>query len=146
MSELRLRRIQRLIDARQKAVDIARAALSDGQRATATARGEREEAYRTWSVGSDAAAKLTHPTVGALSEARSFLETLRRRVDVADKVLAQAEAEEHKRREACIAAEREVKKMELWRERVAEGERLLAARIERTATDELAARTYRERS
>jgi flagellar export protein FliJ len=146
MSELKLRRIQRLIDARSKALDHARAALSDAQRTTASARAQREEAESTWSQQADAVATLTHPTVGALSESRAYLESLRRRLDLAAQALTRAENEERARREACIAAEREVKKMELWKARVIEGDNLLAARSERSANDELAARTYRERA
>ena len=146
MSELKLRRIQRLIDARSKTLDHARGALSEAQRSTARARAQRDEALRTWSEQADAMAKLTHPTVGALSESRAYLESLRCRLDLATAALTRAENEERARRDACIAAEREVKKMELWRNRVLEGDRLLAARGERAANDELGARTFRERA
>ncbi|MFO0592851.1 MAG: hypothetical protein U0441_35230 [Polyangiaceae bacterium] len=52
---------------------------------------------------------------------------------------------EHAARESLIVAERDLKKIEAWRDGILEAERAAEARVERLANDELAARMFQTR-
>ena len=64
---------------------------------------------------------------------------------LASEPLALAARAETAAREALIAAERDLKKIEAWRDGILEAERAAQARMERIAADELAARMFQAR-
>jgi hypothetical protein len=82
------------------------------------------------------------PTADALADARAHLDGLRRRANTAGMAVLDAQRAEQAARVACIMADRELKKVEAWRDRLVEAERAEADRRERILTDEAAARIY----
>jgi flagellar biosynthesis chaperone FliJ len=71
---------------------------------------------------------------------RMHLHTLRREADRAQLRHHQACAVEHEKLEATTAAQRELRKMELWSESETEKQRTEHERVDQKTTDEIAAR------
>jgi hypothetical protein len=138
----RKRRIVRLVAARARLLDVARGELARALRSTAEAAEASRAAQRAWSDQAEAVAAASFANVDEIADSRAHLDALRRRAELATEAMDRARAHEHARRAACIAAEREVKKVEIWRDKIEEAERAIAARQERVAADEIAARTF----
>ena len=142
MDSSRKQRIARLLAARSRGLDAARGELGVAQRAAREAAATELAAQRAWSDRAEALATASFPDVDAIVDSRAHLDGLRLRAEAASKATEQARAEELLRRDACIAAEREVKKVEIWRDRIEEADRARVARQERVTADEIAARTF----
>lgn len=142
MDSSRKRRIGRLVAARSRVLDAARGELGRAQRATSEAAAAELAAERAWADRAEALATASFPDVDAILDSRAHLDGLRLGAKAATKATERARDEEVLRREACIAAEREVKKVEIWRDRIEEADRARVARQERVTADEIAARTF----
>ena len=142
MDSSRKRRIGRLVAARSRVLDAARGELGRAQRATSEAAAAELAAERAWADRAEALATASFPDVDAILDSRAHLDGLRLGAEAATKTSERARDEEVLRREACIAAEREVKKVEIWRDRIEEADRARVARQERVTADEIAARTF----
>jgi flagellar export protein FliJ len=138
----RQQRIGRLVDQRERGVDAARTALGSAVRAVRAAEAVRDDAEAAWCNRANELAREGSPTVGSLVDARAHLETLRRRAEAAAAKLAIARRGADAAREACVRADRELKKMEVWQDHLVEAERVELERKERLRTDEAAARSF----
>jgi hypothetical protein len=141
----RLRRIERLVELAQDALDAARASAAAAARALAEARKEAERDERSWS---DAARGFGVGVTRAadLDQQGAHLRTLRACADASARRVEKAVAEEHRCAAGAVKAAVEHRKLELWRERIATGERQEETRLERASADELAARIARMRA
>jgi hypothetical protein len=138
----RLRRVLRLVQIGQDAVTVARAGAAAAARAVASARHDAELDERAWS---DAAQRFgTGVSMAAdLGEQAAHLRTLRVRADGTARHLDRAIAEERRCATAVVKCAMDHRKLELWRDRIVDGEREEENRQERRSTDELAARGAR---
>lgn len=142
MSRERLRRVQRVLDARRTAADRIELELSALTRAALQAKGIVEEARRAWfeAMNTTIAA---HCTSTDLADLHGYATTLGQRYEAHGRELREID----RKRESCQgklqAARIEVRKLELWGDRVRQDEALESAGRERRTMDELAARTTR---
>ncbi|HXN31448.1 MAG TPA: hypothetical protein VN894_06275 [Polyangiaceae bacterium] len=138
----RLRRVRRLVEIGHDAVNAARASAATAARTVADARRDAEKDERAWS---DAAQRFGTGVALAsdLDEQAAYLRTLRLRADATARQLDRAIAEERRCATAVVKAAMDHRKLELWRDRIVEGEREEENRQERRSTDELAARGAR---
>jgi flagellar export protein FliJ len=137
----RLKRIQRLVDLRERERDSARGELADAQRHAARAQARHESAERRWADEADAAAEPGEvASMRDFAESRMHLDSLRRVADRASEQRRRAEGEEDRKRDAATEAQRELRKMELWSEAQEDRLRELGLRADQRVTDELAAR------
>jgi hypothetical protein len=129
----------------QDAVHAARAKAVAQARAVGDARSHAESGERAWS---DAALEFGKGVtrVSDLDQQAAHLRTLRLRADATARALERAIAEERRCAAAVVEAAMEHRKLELWRDRMALGEREEARRLERRSDDEMAARIVRSRS
>jgi hypothetical protein len=141
----RLKRASRLEGLADRALTAARGRVADARRALVAATEAAETAEATWILATQAFATRVESAADLVEQA-AHVRTLRLRADAAAKRLAEAAAEEKHRAELVLEAERDRRKLELWRERLTETEREQGARAERLAADELAARTARGRT
>jgi flagellar biosynthesis chaperone FliJ len=138
----RSQRVDRLLALRERALEATRLALGAATTAAAAAARAQDAAQVAWAQRAEAFAAAAFATVDLLEEAHAHVGSLRRRADLAGEALAAARASEDECRAACARAERERRKLELWRERLAEIDRAAERRLERMTTDEAAARTF----
>jgi hypothetical protein len=136
--------VERLIQMAHEALKEARAAAAEAARAVAEARARTEVDERTWSD------RARHFATGIdrahdLDQQAAHLRTLRVRADASMRGLERCMAEERKCAAVVVKAAMEHRKLELWRDRIAEGEREEESRRERRSSDELAARAARTR-
>jgi hypothetical protein len=142
MGSARRARVERLVAVRAQKVDVARTALGGAQRARILATEAQDAAEAAWLDRVRALASARLPTVDALVEGRAHLDGLRRRANAAAVAVLDARRAEQAALVACLMADRELKKVETWRDRLAEAERAEADRRERLLTDEAAARIF----
>ena len=142
MSSTRRARIERLLAVRTRALDVARAALGSACRERVKATVARDLAERAWEERAQLLMTVSSLTMDALALAHAHLGGLRRRADHEAATLLDAQRREGVALQACMEANREVKKMEIWKDRLAELERAEENRRERIITDEVAARTF----
>lgn len=141
----RLRRAARLLDLAQEKVDLARIRLAEARGAVAEARAEIGRCEDAWTQAARASCgELT--VVTELERQSSHLRTLRLRAEAAGRRLAEATAVERRCESSLVEVSTQRRKLELWLERMAGAEHEEQRRAESRATDELAARTLRERS
>jgi flagellar export protein FliJ len=145
MDRARTKRVERLVELRTAAADVARAQLAEAKRAADAARAARVEAERAWAARAEAIATERYDAIDELVTARDHLASLRRRAEAIARASDAADAAEAARREECLSAERELSKVERWRESLLAAERAEEARRERRETDEIAARTFARR-
>ena len=139
MSGDRLERIERLVAVRQRQLDIVRDKLAEAQRELARASQEASDAEAAWHRRACEAAPAA-ATISEMMAERAYLETLRNRAEQSRHELKEATSRHCARREAVCTAHRELRRLELWSEQVAETLRQEAGRKERMREDELAAR------
>ncbi len=133
----RLKRIGRLIELRGRAADAARVALAQAVAATAVRRAEERAAEAAWEAAMDA----EHPrSVGDLEDTHDAIQALRHMLERARDEVRAAEISETAHRHHVQEAEKDRKKLEVWRDAMHETLTADAARLERRATDETAAR------
>jgi len=142
MNSSRRSRIERLVAVRARQLESARTALGAAHRAALRAEEAREASERTWLDRALALERSPAPTMDALVEARAHLDGLRRQADHAGLVALRARSALSVARNACLDADRQLKKLEIWRDQLVETERVDEARRDRLLTDEVAARTF----
>jgi flagellar export protein FliJ len=141
----RIKRIERLASLRERERDSARGELANAQRATERAERAHEEAENRW-VEEVADSESDAPvSIHDFAVQRMHLHTLRREADRAQLRKEQAQAHEQQKLEAATAAQRELRKMELWSESEIERQRTEHERLDQKITDELAARIVQRR-
>jgi hypothetical protein len=141
----RMRRVERLVELAQDALNAARAAVVTATRAVGEARAAAQREEQRWSDAAGGFAKGV-TRASELDQQAAHLRTLRLRSDAAVRVVDRAVAEESKRNAAVVKAAMDHRKLELWRDRISLGEREEEDRRERVAADELAARVTRMRA
>lgn len=141
----RIKRTKPVLHAKSRLVDEKRAALAAALRAANAARVEQLNAEDAWEKRVNALATGQYETIAEHLEARAHLESLKRAALAAADRAALAIRTEQAARESLIVAERDLKKIEAWRDGIAEAERAAEARVERLASDELAARMFQTR-
>jgi flagellar biosynthesis chaperone FliJ len=135
----RLRRARRLVELAEGEERAARARTSEAERAVAAARLEADRAEAAW-LEATCVVGAAVTRAFELEEREAFLRTLRARADAAAKRVEAAAIEERRLAAELVRAATERRKLELWRDRITEGERDEDARKERVASDEMAAR------
>jgi hypothetical protein len=145
MDRARLKRVEKLVEMRQAAADVARGAFADARRAAERAHEGHEAGRAAWAARAEEIAGARYRDIDELVAARAHLETLRLREAALARAAAAADAVEATRREECLSAERELSKLERWRASLLDQERAEEARRERLQTDEIAARTFARR-
>jgi hypothetical protein len=143
MSVERHRRAERILDARQRAVNIAEAELAELARTTVQACLAAERARAELEVRMDAQ-PVAEWSSDELARERAYLVALARNADALALVAREAKAREELARARVLGAKTEHKKVETWHDRLIEIHRLEEARIERVQGDELAARVARK--
>ncbi len=133
----RLKRIGRLIELRGRAADAARVALAQATAELTQRRAEARAAEAAWEAAMDA----DHPrSVGDLEDAHDAIQALRHALERARDEVRAAEISEDTHRHHVQEAEKDRKKLEVWRDAMHETLTADAARLEQRATDETAAR------
>lgn len=135
------KRIDKLVQVKQRAVDGAEAALAAARAATAAAELALVETEKAWSAALSLGANAT--SSGELDEADARARTLRQAVQRAEWAVVVKRREEEPRRAAVAAARQELRRFEMWSERAVATTRATAARVARLAEDDLAARKQR---
>lgn len=143
MIDAKVARILRLIELRQGEALSAQRALADATRASAAAEQRRANAVRTWEAKAAELVELRGVASGDVAVAAAYLRTLHARIEAADAELSSARGAEAAHRAATLEARAVVRRLEAWRDRVAEESLAEAARLERRADDEHAARSSR---
>ena len=145
MSIDRLQRAGGLVDLRQRDVERAQALSAEATRAAQEAEAAAQRAQEAWQEATQAVAGERLSSVD-LADLNAWQRTLRQYADHAVVQAGAALAEAERAREALVASRAELRKIEIWRDGLAAAVRAAAARTERLATDEVAARmTRRER-
>lgn len=142
MSADRLRRADRLVELRKRAVDLAQAADAEATRAVSEAEELARMAEARWS---NAAAEPPHARLSSAEFAAesAWIHGLRERADRAEVRATEARKEAAQKRAELVEAKGELRKIELWREGLAAKARAVTERKERLAADEVAARAAR---
>ena len=142
MSRERRRRADRIVDARQRLVDVAQAELGALAQKTLEANRAAESARNEWRARSGSRTP-TECTSHELALECAYVTTLDRRADYFAQVAREALAREERARCKVTLAKTEHKKVETWRDRLVEACRLEDVVIERLQSDDLAARISR---
>jgi hypothetical protein len=143
VSLTRRRRVQKVLDARERVVDLAEAELASivrrRQEAESAAKGART-AWRVRLEGSVPGECSSHDLAGEYG----YLLVLDRRAALLAEAAREAFVlEEGARRKVCIA-KMEHKKVETWLERLVEASSAEESRLQRLQADEVAARISRK--
>jgi hypothetical protein len=135
----RIKRAARLVEMAEKAENAARAQAAAAAQAVSDAKRDAQREEQAWS---DAAKNFATgvKTVTELQQQSAYLETLRRRANAAVKRVEKAHEHERACAAAVIRAATEKRKLELWRDRIVDAARAEEQRLERLASDALAAR------
>jgi hypothetical protein len=135
----RVRRAARLVEMADKAEQSARARAGAAAGALREARDDAQREERAWTDGArDFATGIKRVT--ELQEQAAYLETLRRRADAAARRVERAIESERTCAAEVVRAATERRKLELWRDRIVEANRVEETRLERIASDDMAAR------
>jgi flagellar export protein FliJ len=140
VSAVRLARIARLLRLRERERDEAQAKLADARRATEAAREDVHRATLRWQEEVARSEADGDVPVSEFALRRMHLQSLRREIDRATARLRSAEAREARELAATTAAQRELRKMEVWSENEANRLRVEEQRRDQGLTDEIAAR------
>jgi hypothetical protein len=141
----RVLRTKPLLTVKTRVLDEKRAALAAALRNANTARTAQHLAEAAWEERVAALATGHYETIAEHLEARTHLESLKRAATCAAERATLATRAEAAARESLIVAERELKKIEAWRDGILETERAAQERSERIGADELAARMFQAR-
>ncbi len=138
----RLRRTRPVLNAKTRVLDERRAAFAAAHRTANAARNVQLAAESAWEQRALEIGRARYDTIADHLEARAHLEALKRAAVHAAERTAAASRDEANARAQLLSAERDLKKIEAWRDGIAEAERATAARAERLGADELAARIH----
>ncbi len=140
MSAERVARIQRVLEARKAVADKVEIDLAELANVTARAEEAMLDARSSWYAAMNRTLQ-DHCTGGDLADVHGYAASLGRAYEGCVRAVRVAtEQRESCRRRLCVART-EVRKLELWCERVLEESTRDAAGSERRAADDLAART-----
>jgi hypothetical protein len=143
MSPTRRRRVEKILDARKRAVDLAEAKLAALARRVQEAENASGEARSTWRARLDCCGP-RECSSSDLDREHGYVETLGRRATVLAAAAREAKAlEESARRDVCNA-KMEHKKVETWLDRLVEASGQEELRLERLRSDEVASRIARK--
>lgn len=142
MSAERVRRAERVVELRRRAVDAAQATAADAARRVIEAEGAARAAEDLWTREGAAPADASRSSA-ELAEASAWLRALRVRADRAAAAAGEARAAAARSREALTEARAELRRIELWRDGLVAAARAAQDRKERVAADEVAARVVR---
>lgn len=139
MSQAEVKRAQRLVGLRGRALDGAKAVLAREVRDRAAAEAERDRAEARWREEAASLAQQEAADVEEWTRRHAYVRSLRARLEHAEAARVEALRREALALEALIAARVEVKKMEAWRdakvaERDAEADKLAQERMDEVAT------------
>jgi len=135
------KKIERLVEIKRKAVQVAEAAYAAASMASVRADAERADADRRWLAAMEAEARVgVLGIVYDLEERDQHMRFLRRAIDEAERRYMAARMQETLYREALTDAKTELRRFETWLERAQTTARSETMRRERVAEDELAAR------
>jgi hypothetical protein len=135
----RIRRAARLVELAEKAENEARARAVAAEQAHRDARRDAEREEHAWTEAArDFTTGIKH--VSELEAQAAYLETLRRRADAACKRVEKALEDERLCAAEVVRAATERRKLELWRDRIVDTANAEETRLERMASDALAAR------
>jgi flagellar biosynthesis chaperone FliJ len=143
MSLERRRQAQKILDTRQRAVDLAEAELGALARKTLDANAAAEAARVAWRerLGSRS---FTECSSHDLTLEHMYVVTLEKQANLFAALARDAKAREETARLKVCTARTEHKKVETWRDRLLEASRFEEARLERLQGDEVAARISRK--
>jgi flagellar export protein FliJ len=139
----RTKRMERIVELRARAVDLAAGELARARLAAEAAAARMTELARAHGEAADEAARLRSGTIAEFSDRRAFVDSLREGLERARVEVRKADAVLEEKQRGVAEAKRELRKIEIWRDGLLQGERDDDARKERAATDELAARVTR---
>jgi flagellar export protein FliJ len=142
MSAAQVKRASRLVELRARVVDRLEIELGQHVRATAEVQNAAKSAREVWDA---AASKSLGPFCSSadLAEAYGYRVGLMRKVDVLTARAKQARLQEDGVREKLRVAKTELRKIEMWRDRLAFALHADEATKERKAADDVAARIAR---
>lgn len=139
----RVQRIERIVELRSRAVDLAAADLARARIAADEAGARVVELAKAYADAADAADGQRAGTIAEFGERRAFVESARERLERAREEVRKAEAITEEKQRVLSDAKKELRKIELWRDGMLERERAEEGRKERVGADELAARIAR---
>jgi hypothetical protein len=131
----RIKRVLRLQDLANRALEGAQRDLAKAMRDLAEAVQAHARVEAQWQAAADDLLRTT--TFADFGDKRAHIEGLRKQTDR----LMQAV-----RRQAMLDAKKEQRKLELWHEVLRDAEREESARLERKETDAVAARSFRRQT
>jgi flagellar biosynthesis chaperone FliJ len=142
VSAERVRRAERVVELRRRAVEAAQASVAEAARRVIEAEDAARAAEDQWSRDGSApvAASLSS---AELADASGWLRALRGRADRAAAQAAEARAAAQRSQEALVGARAELRRIELWRDGLVAAVRAAQDRKDRVAADEVAARVAR---
>lgn len=140
MSTERRNRVERVMQVRSRALDIARGDLATASREVLRIELEHEAAVTLWLERANLPVGMTFERTEMFADQREHIDSLRKRVEQLEKNLMSARAREAACRERAKRAQQELKKIETWRDSLDAQIREQESRRERKTTDELAAR------
>ncbi len=143
MSRERRRQADKILDARQRGVDVAEAELATLARRTLEASSAAESARAAWRDRM-AACPLAECSSYDLAIEHLYVATLEKRAILLANAAREANAAEERARLKVCSARTEHKKVETWRDRLLETFKLEEIRLERLQSDEVAARISRK--
>lgn len=135
------KRIDRLVHVKQRVVDGASLSLLAGQQRTAAAERDLEATKAALAAALERGARAS--SVADLIDADAHACTLQKAIQRAATSLSARQMEEGRLRAAVSDARTELRRFELWGERVAANETSVAERLARTAEDDHTARSRR---
>jgi len=142
MTEAQVKRAGRIVDLRARVVDRLEIELAQHVRATIEVDNAAKNARTAWDA---AASKSPGSSCSSadLAEAYGYRVGLMRRVDLLAARAKQARAQEESVREKLRLAKTELKKIEMWKDRLVLARHADEAEKERKAADDVAARIAR---
>ena len=137
-----MKRIERLVDVKQRAALAAEAALATALASTAAAEQLLLATEKSWATALDAAAHAA--TTGDLADLDARSRSLHMAVQRAEALLAARRRDEQGLRDEVTAARTELRRFEMWSDRVTAAAVAEADRMARIVEDDLAARTKKD--
>jgi flagellar export protein FliJ len=142
VSRERVARLQRVLDARAAVAGRLELELTGCTQVVQQAQRDVDRARQDWFDAMNVVPAESCSSAD-LADIHAYAATLRCRYDVRARELQEAIGRREECHERLCAARIEVRKLELWRDRLIEGDEREEAARERRATDELAARLVR---
>lgn len=139
----RMKRIQKLVNLRERHVDAAHAEKVRAEKEATLAARRAEEASDSWRARAAALTGEGEMSMADYAAASAHLRALDANAKAAEQQHAHQVAEVAQRREQLVSARRELEKTERWSENVHGREQAARARAERRTEDEIAARNLR---